>query len=679
MIGGLNKWLLSAVLLSGSQAVWAQEQDVDQAPAELTSAEAATASSAPAQADAQNAVPAASEQERPPIIPTQLFAQYNNFNGAKLSPDGSSVALQTRVSGNPVIVIIDAETKQATGRYGLGEKAQIEWFRWAGNQKILVSISFVHDYFGDEMRYTRLYTLDLESGTTAFVGRRTGAVIGDDVIFVAEDGSYALVSMQRTPYDYPSVYRLELKEDGDEDDIQNPKQGIWNWYADEDGVVRMGTGWYRQRLRVYYRKGPDDSLKLIGKIKEGDEDEKFWDISQIVSGSDEGYVLQEGDDGRIGLRLFNYATREVVDTFYEHPEWNLDSAILQDGKPVAAYYTDDRDRVVWFDEKTDKQYKAIGAALAEDEVWVTSRAKDDSRVLIWAGGEADPGAIYIYTPDEKRIDQFAEMRPKLNFRLLAKPKPVEFKTRDDKTMRAYLTLPRGRDPKGLPLILLPHGGPYGVRDKLRYDDDVQLLANRGYAVLQPNFRGSDGYGKEFSDLGKGQIGRKMQDDIDDAMDWAVAEGIADPARVCVVGSSYGGYAAMWAVIRNPERYRCAASWAGVTDWDSMLKYDRRFLSRKGSKSWRARIEGEDGFDLDAVSPLENAARINRPLLIAHGEDDSVVPFSQFKKMTRDAAKAPMPPETLVIEDEGHSFTSSENIRAWYDKLIGFLETHNPAD
>jgi dipeptidyl aminopeptidase/acylaminoacyl peptidase len=164
-------------------------------------------------------------------------------------------------------------------------------------------------------------------------------------------------------------------------------------------------------------------------------------------------------------------------------------------------------------------------------------------MLVVAGGEADPGVLYVYTPDERQLDIFSEFRPEMNFGHLAKPKPVDYKARDGTRVTAYLTLPRGRGAKKLPLILLPHGGPYGVQDQLRYDDEVQLLANRGYAVLQPNYRGSSGYGLQFSRLGDGQIGSKMQDDIDDAMDWAVAQGIADPNRVCVVGGSYGGYAA----------------------------------------------------------------------------------------------------------------------------------------
>jgi dipeptidyl aminopeptidase/acylaminoacyl peptidase len=209
---------------------------------------------------------------------------------------------------------------------------------------------------------------------------------------------------------------------------------------------------------------------------------------------------------------------------------------------------------------------------------------------------------------------------------------------------------------------------------------VQFLANRGYAVLQPNYRGSGGYGEAFEELGKGQIGRAMQDDIDDAMDWAVAEGIADAKRVCVVGSSYGGYAALWAAIRNPERYRCAASFAGVTDWKKQLAYDRSFLSRKGARKHKERVRGADEeFDLDLVAPAVQAARLTRPVLLAHGEEDSNVPFKQYKLMRDAAAKAGKPIELLPFAEEGHGFDKPENQAKWLDTLETFLGKHNPPD
>lgn len=637
----------------------------------------AAAVSTPGGAASQNA-PAEADVARPELIPTEDLAARSSFWNAELSPDGTRLALLMKAGDKTAIRVVEMDTNRVVTTAAVPEKSQLEWYRWAGPDRLLVSISTMGKFFGSDVPYTRLLLMFPELKTSEILFPKNKAVEGDDVIFVAEDGSYALVAVQKTIYDYPSVYRYELESKGSVVEVQKPIDGVWNWHADDAGVVRMGTGWRSKRLRIHYRPDGDSKFKLIGKIKQGETD-RFWDVAQIVSGSDTGYVLDEGESGRVALRRFNYATREVVETIYEHPEWDIEDVLLRDGEPLAALYTDDRDQVVWFDEEYDKLYRQLRQALGQESVWVTSRSKNGERMLVWAGSEADPGVLYVYTPATKRLDQLAEYRPKIDFRLLARPKPVNYTARDGTRIAAYLTLPVGRDPKSLPLVILPHGGPYGVRDKLRYDDEVQLLANRGYAVLQPNYRGSGGYGDAFFELGTGQIGRAMQDDLDDAMDWAVAEGIADPARVCVVGGSYGGYAALWAVIRNPERYRCAASWAGVTDWDLMLKYDRRFFTRESSKKWRARVEGDETFDLDLVSPYRQAATLTRPVLLAHGKDDSRVPFSQFQKFEKAAQGTGVPLTTLVIEDEGHSFSKPENEQKWYDALEAFLAEHNPAE
>ena len=632
-----------------------------------------------------NSIPAAQSADAvildsvPAVIPTQAFANRSQLSNATLSTDGRWIGIIVELDDVSTILVYDASTRKPVKRFSIGKNVGLEWFRWISGNKVIFSVSSAGTFFGDEAKYTRLYLLDIDRGEYTFVGRDESVVQGDNVIHVAEDGSYLLMALQRTPYDYPSVYRFELKKEGEIERVQKPREGVWDWHADDDGVVRLGTGWVNKRLRVYYRKDADSKLKLVGKLRRGEDKERFWDVAQIVSGSDRGYVLQEDDNGRVGIRQFDYAQREVVDTFYEHPQWDIESMMLREGKPVAAFYTDDRDQVVWFDEEMGAIHARLKKALNAEEVWVSSRARDNSRMLVWSGNEADPGVLYVYTPGEKRLDQFAELRPNVDFRQLARPKPVSYTARDGVEISAYLTLPRGREAKNLPLIILPHGGPYGVRDKLDYNDEVQLLANRGYAVIQPNFRGSGGYGEAFFELGTGEIGRGMQDDLDDAMDWAVAEGYVDPKRVCVVGSSYGGYAALWAVIRNPERYRCAASWAGVTDWDMMLKYDRRYFTRKGGKKWRARVEGEEEFDLDTVSPYRLGTQLSRPVLLAHGTEDTNVPYRQFKKMRDATENAPVKPKLLTIKGEGHSFSKPENEKQWYDALEAFLTKHNPAD
>jgi dipeptidyl aminopeptidase/acylaminoacyl peptidase len=227
---------------------------------------------------------------------------------------------------------------------------------------------------------------------------------------------------------------------------------------------------------------------------------------------------------------------------------------------------------------------------------------------------------------------------------------------------------------------MPHGGPF-ARDTGEYDPWVQLLANRGYAVLQPQFRGTTGFGREFVERGYGQWGRKMQDDLDDGFDWLVAQGIADPKRVCIVGASYGGYAAIWGAMRNPERYRCAISWAGVTDLRMMLQHDRSlFVAKRYFSDWRNRVTGvSDKGDLNQVSPLKQASSLRIPLLLGHGRKDWNVPVAQAEALEKALKKARFPIETAYYPEAEHSFASTADLADWLKKVEGFLAKHNPAD
>ena len=627
---------------------------------------------------------ATAAEVRPPKIPAKSFAGRNQLQSPRLSPDGKRLATQATLEGKPQVIVLDTDTRVLIRGLVLTEDFDFEWLRWAGNDRLLIGTSGISKIDGEEYRYTRAMVLDLKTGALTFVGKSGEGLIGDDVLYVDPAGEYVLIALQRTIYDYPSVWRFPLDGTAAKAgrQVQAPRTDVWDWYADNSGAVRMGVERLRDRVRFWYRKNPTDSLAMIGTVRrDGEEtDGSVWDVERIVAGSDEGYALQKGENGRYALRRFNYATRQAGEVIYANPDWDVSEAFLDDdNKPIAAYFTDDRQRVVWFDPVMKSVQARLDKAMKGSEVWVISRAKDDSRMLVWTGHAGDPGALYLFNPGAKSMNQIGSYRPQLDPAQLAVPRPIAVPARDGVTIRGYLTVPKGRAPRNLPLIILPHGGPYGVRDTLEYSDEVQLLANRGYAVIQPNYRGSGGYGDTFEDLGNGQIGRGMQDDIDDTMDWAVKQGLADAKRVCVVGSSYGGYAAMWAVIRNPERYRCAASFAGVSDWKRQLAFNANFFTRKGNRSWRQKVRGEDTFDLDTVSPLKQAARLTRPLLLAHGDKDPTVPFSQFKAMRGALEGMKIPVESLVFKGEGHGFAKAENEQLWYETLERFLATHNPPD
>lgn len=633
-------------------------------------------------------IPDIDAKGRPGLIPTSAFAGRSAFYDAKLSPDGSKFAFRQKLSGVNLVVVVDAETRESIASFTSKGIGNVKWFRWAGNDQILFSLGkrnfIIGSYVFALVDRTEMRVFDLKDKSTRAIAFEKQGYEGDDLLYVDPAGEYIIWSVSKEAFKEPNVWRFPLNGSGEDGAVLVQKRlgKVDEWWADDTGAVRLGMGFTSGGSAiVYYRPDGQSKMERITKLKRGSDELKEWNARSIFAGSDEGYAFIEGEDGRTELRRFNYSTATPTSLVYANKDWGVDYAIMdRSGKPLGVTYTGDKMQTVWFDDVFKREQRKLEQALGVSDVQILSFARDE-RMLVYAGSAGDPGALYIYTPGEKRIDLFADYRPAVDYRLLAEPKAITYQAQDGTDIRAFLTLPRGRGERDLPLIILPHGGPFGVRDELAYSDEVQLLANRGYAVLQPNFRGSGGYGDSFLELGAGEVGRTMQDDLDDAMDWAVAEGIADPARVCVVGGSYGGYAATWAVLRNPERYRCAASWAGVMDWRKMLKYDRNYLARSVNKEWRRVIKGEDRKtrDLDGVSPYRHANRLARPLLLAHGTKDERVPFSQYEIMVEASADSRELLTLLEIEGEGHAFSEKANEQKWYDALEAFLAQHNPSD
>ena len=626
---------------------------------------------------------AASAQPAADLPSSAIFAAPRQFISPKLSPDGQNMIYREQIADKKFMTISNIATGSKK-RISEPEKADLSWYRWAGDGRLLVAISKNVPFEGEDVRVSALFSYDIAKNEFKIVGKKGEAFNGDEVLFVDPDGAYIVQSIQSSIYTYPAVFKINLA-DNSRREIVKPQHDIFDWIVDDAGVVRMGIAYKDDGSDIYYRSAADGNFKLISKLRDTATKDKIesdlLDISHVVSGSDEGYVLSNKATGRFGLYKFNYLTREIGEKIFDHAENDITGFSLdKDGKQLrAATFTDSRDRIKWFDADLDKQQSKLEKALAGQEVWMYPPTRDGKKMIVYTTSATDPGSYYLYEPDAKKLDRFGGINDNINPAKMAEPQYLKYTARDGKDIPAYLTLPKGRVAKDLPLIILPHGGPYGVRDTSDFNSEVQFIASRGYAVLQPNYRGSDSYGEAYYKSGEGQIGRAMQDDLDDGMDWLVKQGIADPKRVCVVGGSYGGYAALWSVIRNPERYRCAASFAGVTDFKRQLRYSKKFLTSRHARNWKDFVRGDKEFDLDQVSPAPQASRLTRPVLLAHGDNDSNVPFSQFKVMVAAAKAANVPLETKVYEDEGHGFSKRENEQDWYDRLGAFLTKHNPAD
>lgn len=604
------------------------------------------------------------------------FAAQPAMRDPDLSPDGLKIAARATVGGVSKLVILNADAPTASPQIiKLGE-TRLSDLHWAGNDRLLLTVIGKGNVYGVIFPTTRLIVLDLTDGQFRVADRKSRGIYGGDVLYSDPDGVWALVASQDDIYSPPSVKRVDLAT-GKAEVVEKDRPGVWDWYVDSKGAVRAGLAYDERRWTLWYREEPGRPLTPIkGKINK-DNDSSVDRVTFGPAGT--GMIITNERTGRFALYHYDFKTGEIGDAVYEHPSVDISNVIADPvtGEISGIRYEDDRRRIMWMNPKFKRLQSRLDRALPEAVNEIVDWSHDENRVLVWSGGAADPGSYFLLDQKTARMSPVISPFARIDAAQLSLVRAVSYRARDGLEIPAYLTLPKNRPAKSLPLILMPHGGPF-VRDSWAYDPWVQLLASRGYAVLQPQFRGSTGYGKDFVTKGYGEWGRKMQDDLDDGVDWLVGTGQADAQRVCIVGASYGGYAALWGAIRNPERYRCAVSFAGVTDLTAQLRENRKsFSATRYFREWRAKVAGEGVKDVRELSPVTHADRLTIPVLIGHGEQDDVVSVKQGRAMVKALTAAKANVASVFYKDSGHDFEDSDDMADFFRRLDAFLATHNP--
>jgi dipeptidyl aminopeptidase/acylaminoacyl peptidase len=631
----------------------------------------ALALAAPLAADPPAAVPAAPSIED--------FAEQPLVGDPVLSPNGEMIAARVTDAAGERIGIWRRESGGwiLQPRHISGGTFDLDTFRWGGDGRLLIDVYGFARMSGVGIipfPVRRVISYDLATRETKLLGRGGGFL--DQLIFIDPDGRYALLSSQHEITEPPSVQRVDLAS-GETVQVQPSRRGVWSWFTDGDGVVRVGIDYGERRTRIYYRAAAGAELTLL-ENRRNMRDESVIDMVRFVTNTNRGIMVTNAETGRFALYDYDFATDTRGAVLFEHPEVDVTTALFgEDGSVDGVVYEDDRPRVRWLKPELVALQGTIDRALPGKTNFISGRSRNGNLVLIYSSAADDPGIYYVLDRAARRMDPFISPYARLEGRAFAPVRAVRYRSRDGLDIRAYLTLPPGRPERGLPLVILPHGGPF-VRDSWTFNPEVQFLASRGYAVLQPNFRGSTGYGRDFVERGYGQLGAGMIDDIDDGVGWLAEQGIVDRARVCIMGSSYGGYAAIWAAIRSPERYRCAISWAGPTDWRRMLRYDARYLlPQRYMREWRRHLEGEERVDLDAVSPLRQQARLTVPLLLGHGERDQRVPVDQSRDLVRALTRRNAQLESVFYPEAGHGFSKPSDSADFMRRIEAFLTRHNP--
>ncbi len=613
------------------------------------------------------------------------FAALPLIERPMLSPDGLHIASRAAIGGEQKLVIADVHDGPNRVRtMGLGDN-DLTWWQWVNDDWLIAGIGTETYVQGMPWYLSRVVSIKRDGSKVNMLAKNVAAQNADDVIWVARDGSpRILLSYQTSIYSddagfWPKVDEVDVTT-GRMRSAVAPKQFVRNWYADASGTVRMGVG-YNDSVRtakLLYRPDARSSFRVVDRADRR-RDESL--VVPMLFTADPSHAIASDDhEGADALYDYNLDTLELGAKIFDAPGFDL-GGIEEDAAGTAlagVRYVADAPQVHWFDANLAKIQADLDKAVGDRRARIVSTSRDGQRMIVHVGTPDQPGAYYYYDTAAGAMSLLSRISDQFPTKVRLSPvKTIRYKARDGLEIAAVLTLPAGRDPSKLPLILMPHGGPF-ARDAEEWDWWVQFLAWRGYAVLQPNYRGSAGYGTAFAEKGEGQWGLAMQDDLNDAVDWAVRQGIADPARVCMVGASYGGYAAMRAAERDGAKYRCAVSYAGVSDLGAMMRYDRRFLYHGTRKDWMK----EQAPDFASVSPISHAAQFSTPILLVHGRKDRRVQVGQSREMAEKlkAAGKVEGKDYIYVEQPlaDHHFTRQADRLDFLQRLDSFLRDHNPA-
>lgn len=612
-------------------------------------------------------------------LPLDTFFKNPQFAGFQVSPNGKELGALANVGGRMNVVVMDLETRQPRVVTNVSSQ-DVSGFMWATNERIL----FFMDKDGNEsfgifavntdgsMLRTLVEPLDavIKSGGRAKV--RIVSVIDT----LDDEPDWVLVSSNERRAAYPDVFRMNILN-GRTQIVQRNPGDVVGWFTDWDGKV-IGAG-FQDELEVGFkmlRNAEKDEWETVTRVR---FDEPSFSPAGIKGDGANGWVTSYlTPDGqardKAGLYEYNFETKTFGKLVYEHPEIDCCGLIMNEKKQdmIGIAYMVGKPERVYLDEAWKNVMASIDQALPNTVNSITSVDDEESIGVVVAQNSRQPAKYYLFDFKNNTMEWLADSRPWLEPEKMAEMQPVELAARDGLKLHGYLTVPNGSDGKNLPLVVNPHGGPW-ARDGWGYSSETQFLANRGYAVLQVNFRGSTGFGRNHLLSSWKQWGQAMQNDVTDAVKWAIEQGIADADRVCIYGGSYGGYATMAGLTYTPELYKCGINYVGVTDLPLLFDTapDSWAAGEEQMKIMVGNPKTEKEF-LEEWSPANHADRIKAPVFMAYGLRDPRVNIRHAQVMENAMEDAGVTFELMIKKDEGHGFRKQENRFDFYGRMESFL-------
>lgn len=599
-----------------------------------------------------------------PKIPLKDFFKNPEKSGYAISPDGKNFAFMAPVNQrmNVFVQKIGEQERQITK-----EKARdIAGFFWKGSNRIL----FMKDDGGDEN--FALFGISTDSGSvqpyTNFKNVQTHII--DQL---RNDPDHVIVGLNKRNPQIFDAYRLNVKTAELVLIAENPGN-ISSWMTDHDGNLRIATTTDGVNTSILYRateETPWDTV-ITTNFKESFSPQ-FFDFhdTSIVYG-----VSNIGRD-KAALVRFDMKTGKEVEEIYANKDYDVSGASYSRKRKVltSVHWIGEKAERSGFDPEVDNIYRFLKKQLPDVEVYLSSRNDGENIYMVRTMSDKTRGSYYVYKTQNQELTKVADISPWLNEDHMADMKPITYKSRDGLTIHGYLTLPKGVEAKNLPVVVNPHGGPW-ARDVWGFNPEVQFLANRGYAVLQMNFRGSTSYGRSFWEASFKQWGQSMQNDISDGVRYLVHEGIADQNRISIYGASYGGYATLAGVTFTPDLYACAIDYVGVSNLFTFMETVPPYWVQYREMLYEMVGDPEKDKEMLArYSPSLHADQIKTPLLIAQGAKDPRVKQAESDQMVKALKDKGTEVEYILKENEGHGFHNEENRFEFYEAMERFLDAH----
>ncbi len=646
------------------------------------------------------ALHAGAAMAEPALPPVELFFSNPVLAGAELSPSGRYLAALSGAPGRrDMLIVIDLQENKATPVAGYND-ADVLQFQWVNDGRLLFSVADKQVGPGGNYLASGLYAVNRDGGGLRQLALRRGN-------FVAEAGSQVVQTMlpwhtfmlgQRGAQDSDEVYVVSSDPRQDEklyttnllrlntvtgrtQTVSRPGP-VDSWLLDNAGEPRLTMHSGGGKSTIHYRDPVSGAWRQVAQFPTYDDSPGSF--SPVGFGPDgKLYVRAQAGKDAAALHTLDLATGKVnPQGVVVMPGYDFDGGLVsQRGKLLGAGIETDAPGQVWFDKDMAAIQQAVDKLLPNAANLISVAARPEAPwVLVRSLSDVRPLAYYLYSPASGKLNPIGNSREGIDPSKMGRQDPVRYKARDGREIPALLTVPPGGG-KNLPLVVLVHGGPYVRGNHWGWNGESQFLASRGYAVLEPDFRGSLGYGSAHYRAGWKQWGLAMQDDIADGTRWAIAQGIADPKRICIAGASYGGYATLMGLVKDPDLYKCGVDFVGVTDINLLFNGHWSFDSDLG-EDWKKHgmplLIGDpvkDAAQFKATSPIEQAAKITQPLLLAYGAVDRRVPLYHGNKFRDAVAAHNKQVEWVVYQDEGHGWRKPQNRFNFWKRVEAFLGRH----